>query len=126
MNHVWSASKIEDNLWEVRHGRRWWTAHKDDGGSWHIRNEQLRGVAPNGRLAKNILKVIDNLEKSSQDLTSRIADRLRTVHFDGNGCGTHGPNACSNCYGPSPMSADEVAREVAAVVADHNLGMTNE
>lgn len=41
-----------------------------------------------------------------------LAERLRTAHFDGLGCGTHGVNACVHCFGPSPMSATEIAEEV--------------
>jgi hypothetical protein len=46
------------------------------------------------------------------DAAHRAAARLRETHWDGSGCGTHGTNACSRCFGPSPASADEVAREV--------------
>lgn len=41
-----------------------------------------------------------------------IAAHLNAIHFDGNGCKTTGPNGCSNCFGPSPMSALEVADAV--------------
>lgn len=46
----------------------------------------------------------------------QIAQRLRDIHFDGQGCGTHGSNACSNCFGPSPMNEDEIAREIVALI----------
>lgn len=39
----------------------------------------------------------------------RVAGKLVAVHWDGTGCGDTGGNACSYCYGPSPMSAAEVA-----------------
>jgi hypothetical protein len=39
-----------------------------------------------------------------------VAEALESMHWDGMGCGTHGTNACSNCHGPSPMSATELAR----------------
>jgi hypothetical protein len=42
------------------------------------------------------------------------ATRLRTTHWDGNGCGTNGTNGCSRCCGPSPADAREVAAEVLA------------
>lgn len=42
----------------------------------------------------------------------RIADYLESIHWDGNGCGTHGTSACSNCFGPSPMTAREIAEAV--------------
>lgn len=38
------------------------------------------------------------------------AKALIARHWDGTGCGTHGANACVSCFGPSPMSAHEVAR----------------
>lgn len=44
------------------------------------------------------------------------AETLIARHWDGTGCGTHGANACSNCFGPSPMSAYEVARAVLEAV----------
>lgn len=40
---------------------------------------------------------------------------LVSQHWDGTGCGTHGTNACVNCFGPSPYTAREVAREVLRV-----------
>lgn len=40
------------------------------------------------------------------------ADALERMHWDGEGCGTHGTNACSICHGPSPMTPTEVARVV--------------
>lgn len=42
----------------------------------------------------------------------RVAGELAEAHWDGTGCGDAGRNACSYCYGPSPMSAGEVARFV--------------
>ena len=38
-----------------------------------------------------------------------LADWLRSIHFDGTGCGTNGTGGCSYCYGPSPMDAYELA-----------------
>lgn len=49
-------------------------------------------------------------------LAEAIAARLTRIHFDGEGCGTYGPNACSNCFGPSPMSAHELGRDLAVEV----------
>lgn len=46
----------------------------------------------------------------------KVAAHLASIHFDGTGCGTTGTNACSNCYGPSPMDAYEVADAVLAVL----------
>lgn len=44
-----------------------------------------------------------------------IAEMLRRIHFDGTACGDpQSPGACSNCFGPSPMTADEIAQAVAA------------
>ena len=45
------------------------------------------------------------------------AKALRSVHFDGNGCGTHGSNGCSICFGPNPMDSYEVAQVVLEAVA---------
>lgn len=47
-----------------------------------------------------------------------IASRLDAIHFSGEYCGVESdhPSACSNCYGPSPMSSLDVAREAVAVV----------
>ena len=42
-------------------------------------------------------------------MTEAIAEWLRSIHFDGSGCGTNGIGGCSNCYGPSPMDAYELA-----------------
>jgi hypothetical protein len=53
----------------------------------------------------------------SADLTADLAELLIRAHFDGTGCGTNGPNACSNCAGPSPMDAHEIAAVLAARVA---------
>lgn len=55
-------------------------------------------------------------------LIQAIADRLELVHFDGNGCGTHTGSACSTCFGPSPMSAQEVAIEVAVLIIQMQEG----
>lgn len=55
----------------------------------------------------------------SDGLADAIAKRLHLIHFDGQGCGTNGSNACSNCFGPSPMSADELAEDIAAEVRRH-------
>ena len=52
------------------------------------------------------------------DLAKRIEDRLTMIHFDGEGCGTYGTNACSNCHGPSPMSAYEIARGLAEMLGE--------
>lgn len=49
------------------------------------------------------------------DLVKQIESELIFQHWDGTGCGTNGPNACANCFGPSPMSAREVA-EIAVEV----------
>lgn len=46
-----------------------------------------------------------------------IARALERIHWDGTGCGTHGVNACSNCFGPSPMSSHEVVRFVLETAA---------
>ena len=43
-------------------------------------------------------------------------DDLNRIHFNGQGCGTHGTNACSNCFGPDPMSAREVVAHVLDVL----------
>lgn len=53
------------------------------------------------------------------ELANRIADRLRLIHFDGTGCGVEAdhPCACSNCFGPSPMSADAIGRDLATMIA---------
>ena len=57
---TWNAQYLEgEGLWEVRHGDRWWTAAQLPDGSWHIANEQLREVAKDGRLARNIIAVIE-------------------------------------------------------------------
>lgn len=40
------------------------------------------------------------------------AERLETIHWDGKGCGTHDNGACSHCFGPSPMLAEEIVQEV--------------
>ena len=39
----------------------------------------------------------------------KLAATLTAQHFDGTGCGDPGVGSCSNCYGPSPMSAREIA-----------------
>lgn len=51
-------------------------------------------------------------------LVGDIASRLDDIHFNGDYCGVEPdhPSACSNCYGPSPMSSIDVAREAVAVV----------
>lgn len=49
-------------------------------------------------------------------LVNEAANHLRKIHWDGMGCGTHGVMACSNCHGPSPMDAHEVALEVLLTV----------
>lgn len=41
-----------------------------------------------------------------------LAEHLNRIHFDGTGCGTTGVNGCSNCCGPSPMSAHEIAEAI--------------
>ncbi|MGV3564177.1 MAG: hypothetical protein ACO1ON_12945 [Nocardioides sp.] len=64
-----------------------------------------------------------DVREDSTVILTTVAEWLRTegaralerTHFDGQGCGTHGSNACLNCHGPSPMTA----REVAAVLAEH-------
>ena len=38
-----------------------------------------------------------------------LAATLTGQHFDGQGCGGSHAGACSSCYGPSPMSAHEIA-----------------
>ena len=38
-----------------------------------------------------------------------LAEHLKRIYFDGTGCGTTGVDGCSNCCGPSPMSAHEIA-----------------
>lgn len=53
---------------------------------------------------------------SKDALATLAAERLRLIHWDGTGCGTHGTSACVNCFGPSPMDAHEVAAEVIAAV----------
>ncbi|AZG43470.1 hypothetical protein [Gordonia insulae] len=54
------------------------------------------------------------------DLADMIADRLRSMHFRGDECGTNGPNACSNCFGPGGgMDARAVAEAVVSVVTAH-------
>jgi hypothetical protein len=52
------------------------------------------------------------------EVARRIADELHTRHWDGTGCGTNGPSACSICYGPSPMTVHEVAAIAARVALD--------
>lgn len=47
---------------------------------------------------------------------TRAAEWLRVTHWDGNGCGTHGTNACSRCYGPSPADTNEIADDVLEVI----------
>lgn len=47
-----------------------------------------------------------------------LADYLVVRHFDGNGCGTHENNACSVCFGPSPMTANEIAEMLAPLLAE--------
>jgi len=39
-----------------------------------------------------------------------MARALNRVHWDGTGCGTTGNSGCVYCFGPSPMTASEVAR----------------
>jgi hypothetical protein len=58
---------------------------------------------------------------SMSDVTTVIAARLETVHFDGRTCGdSTSPSACSVCYGPSPMSAREIAAEALAAIREAN------
>jgi hypothetical protein len=54
----------------------------------------------------------------SDDMRERVAEVLRRQHFDGTGCGTNGSNACSNCFGPSPMTADEIADALLPLIAE--------
>lgn len=49
-----------------------------------------------------------------------LAAFLESEHFDGTGCGTNGSGACSYCYGPSPMTAEEVAEAVRPWLAEHD------
>lgn len=56
----------------------------------------------------------------SESLVAKIAQALERVHWDGTGCGTKGPNACSNCYGEgSQMDVYEVVRFVLAEEAKY-------
>lgn len=50
------------------------------------------------------------------DLRNAIAAALARSHWDGEGCGTYGSNACSNCFGPSPMNEREIADLVVKAV----------
>jgi hypothetical protein len=52
-------------------------------------------------------------EQTPVEMATRTLTR---VHWDGTGCGTHGTSACTNCFGPSPMSAHEVVRDVFASI----------
>ena len=52
----------------------------------------------------------------TDDEFEMLRSRLNLVHFDGNGCGTHGNTACSVCHGPSPMSALEVVKELEPLI----------
>ena len=45
-------------------------------------------------------------------LVEKVARELIATHWDGTGCGTTGTNACSNCFGSSPMDPFEVTRTV--------------
>lgn len=57
-------------------------------------------------------------ELVTDEMVEEAAARaLVSQHWDGEGCGTHGVNACVNCFGPSPYTAREVAREVLRVAA---------
>lgn len=53
----------------------------------------------------------------SPERRDELAQHLRVRHFDGEGCGTYGVNACSICHGPSPMSAQDVADSLAPLIA---------
>lgn len=55
-------------------------------------------------------------EEVDRAMVNEAANRLRIIHWDGMGCDTHGTSACTNCFGPSPMTAHEVAAEVLAAV----------
>lgn len=57
------------------------------------------------------------------ELEELIANRLRSIHFDGTGCGgtPYDTGNCSNCYGPSPMSADEIAEEVVGIMKENSM-----
>ena len=47
----------------------------------------------------------------------QIAEELRRHHYSGTECRTNGPGGCAQCFGPSPMSAEEIARVVIALIA---------
>jgi len=53
-----------------------------------------------------------------EQLERTVVDRLRRIHFDGNGCGTHDSGACSACYGPSPLDATEIAEHLVPAIMD--------
>lgn len=56
-----------------------------------------------------------------------LAAHLTRIHFDGTGCGDlSSPGACSNCYGPSPMTAQEVAEAAVDALAAAGLLVTPE
>ena len=40
------------------------------------------------------------------------AQHLEKIHWNGQGCGTNGTGGCGHCFGPSPMSADDVVADV--------------
>lgn len=47
----------------------------------------------------------------------QIAEELKRHHFSGTECRTNGPGGCVQCFGPSPMSAEEIARVVRDLIA---------
>lgn len=53
-----------------------------------------------------------------QAIERTVVDTLRSIHFDGTGCGTNGTGGCSVCYGPSPLDATEIAEHLAPAIMD--------
>lgn len=52
----------------------------------------------------------------SDAMIEAAAARLRSIHWDGTGCGTNGHMGCAHCFGPSPLDEREISREVLAAV----------
>lgn len=53
---------------------------------------------------------------TNSELIKVGVDALQRSHWNGEGCGTHGTNACVYCFGPSPMGAYEVVETILAAV----------
>lgn len=60
---------------------------------------------------------------SDKTPVERAGEQLDRSHWDGQGCGTHGTNACTYCFGPSPMTTAEVVEQVLTAAAEDREGL---